>query len=324
MFETDSEQVLWRKDAKDFEKVFLKKLEGAGREVSWTSFALRDWRTTLAFMSVSALLLALSVRTSSLVNLTFCVGRIECVHASGDLQMDCVQTPSYWSDSSLQLFDSWRSFLTTWSRSTRLETRAKESNMCASFLVSNLQAQCKWMLGYVHLQPTVILRVVWVRAWVLGPEGWWTVLVKVNSERNFWATVSPKWFSIGPWVKLFRPSGRGRPLGRNFWPPPAGTSYLGETWQKVSPKCGVGVLTWATLLFSSLLFSSLLFSSLLFSLLFSSLLFSSLLFSSLLFSSLLFSSLLFWNSASKMYSKLRQRRCPGTSVRFYCCRLAGR
>ena len=87
------------------------------------------------------------------------------------------------------------------------------------------------------------------------------MLVKGNSERNFWATVSPKWFSRGLWVKLFRPSGRGRPLGRNFWPPPAGTSFLGETWQKVSPKCGVGVLTWATLLFSSLLFSSLPFSS---------------------------------------------------------------
>ena len=37
----------------------------------------------LAFMSVSALLLALTVRTSSLEN------------QSGDLQMDCFQTPSY-------------------------------------------------------------------------------------------------------------------------------------------------------------------------------------------------------------------------------------
>ena len=40
----------------------------AGREVSWTSFAWWDWRVALAFMSVSALLLALSVRTSSFVN----------------------------------------------------------------------------------------------------------------------------------------------------------------------------------------------------------------------------------------------------------------
>ena len=110
------------------------------------------------------------------------------------------------------------------------------------------------------------------------------MLVKGNSERNFWATVSPKWFSRGPWVKLFRPSGRGRPLGRNFWPPPAGTSYLGETWQKVA-KSFAQVRGWGfDLGDSSLLFSSLLFSSLLFS----SLLFSSLLFSSLLFSSLLF------------------------------------
>ena len=70
---------------------------------------------------------------------------------------------------------------------------------------------------------------------------------KHNSGRNFWAQISPKWFSRGPWAKLFRPCGRGRPLERNFWPPPAGTSYLGDTLQKVSPKCGVGVLTWAKL-----------------------------------------------------------------------------
>ena len=42
--------------------------EIAGRELSWTSFAWWDWRMAVAFMSVSALLLALSVRTSSLVN----------------------------------------------------------------------------------------------------------------------------------------------------------------------------------------------------------------------------------------------------------------
>ena len=42
--------------------------EIAGREVSWTSFAWWDWHMALALMSVSALLLALSVRTSSLVN----------------------------------------------------------------------------------------------------------------------------------------------------------------------------------------------------------------------------------------------------------------
>ena len=40
----------------------------AGREVSWTSFAWRDWRMALAFMSVSALLLALTVRTSPLLD----------------------------------------------------------------------------------------------------------------------------------------------------------------------------------------------------------------------------------------------------------------
>ena len=64
-----------------------------------------------------------------------------CVHASEDLQMDCDKTLSSSSDSSLLLLDPWRSFLTTWSRSTRFETRTKETNMCAHFLVLNLQAE---------------------------------------------------------------------------------------------------------------------------------------------------------------------------------------
>ena len=106
-------------------------------------------------------------------------------------------------------------------------------------------------------------------------------------------TISPKWSR--------------KALGRNFWPPPAGTSYLGETSKKVSPKCGVGVLTWAKLLRpglqsfaqvntqtphsgETLCKPSLGTLGRLFSLLFSSLLFSSLLFSSLLFSSRLVSS----------------------------------
>ena len=37
--------------------------------------------------------------------------------------MDCDKTLSSSSDSSLLLLDPWRSFLTTWSRLTRLETR---------------------------------------------------------------------------------------------------------------------------------------------------------------------------------------------------------
>ena len=107
-----------------------------------------------------------------------------CVHASGDLHVDCVQTPSYWSDSSLLLFDSWRLLLTAWSRSTRLETRTKESNMCASFRVLNLQMRWKWMLRSVHLQPTVIFRVVWIRAQALRPERWWTMLEKGRVRGN--------------------------------------------------------------------------------------------------------------------------------------------
>ncbi len=107
-----------------------------------------------------------------------------CVHASWDLHMDFGQTSSCWSDFSLLLFDSWRSFLTTWSRSTRLETRVKECNLCASFRVLNLHAQWKWMLGYVHLQPTVILRVVCIRAQMLGPERWWTMLEQGKARGN--------------------------------------------------------------------------------------------------------------------------------------------
>ena len=186
MFETDSEQVRWRKDAKDFEKrvqsawnyskgceldqfCLVRLAHGAGIHVGVCVVAClvcqNQFTCKLNFMRRSR---SLSV----------------CVHASGDLQLDCVQTPSYWSDSSLLLFDSWRSFLTTWSRSTRLETRTKESNMCASFRVLKLKAQWKWMLGYVHLQQTVILRVVWVRAQVLGPERWWTMLEKGKVRGN--------------------------------------------------------------------------------------------------------------------------------------------
>ena len=90
----------------------------------------------LAFMSVSALLLALTVRTSSLVNETFCVGRThnQCVFT----RLGIYTLTAF---SSLRFFDSWRSFLTSWSRSTRRETRTKESDMCASFRVLNLQVQ---------------------------------------------------------------------------------------------------------------------------------------------------------------------------------------
>ena len=134
MFETDSEQVLWRKDAKDFEKrvksawncwkgseldqfCLVRLAHGAGIHVS---------------VCVVACLVCQNQFTCELNFLRRSHSLSVCVHASWDLQMDCVQTPSYWSDSSLLLFDSWRSFLTTWSRSTRLETRTKESNICAS------------------------------------------------------------------------------------------------------------------------------------------------------------------------------------------------
>ena len=88
----------------------------------------------LAFMSVPAVLLALSVRSSSLANQNFlhrshsllCV----CVQATGDSQMDCTQTPSCCSDSSLLLFEYWLSFSTAWSHLRKHGPRS--SNSCAS------------------------------------------------------------------------------------------------------------------------------------------------------------------------------------------------
>ena len=52
--------------------------------------------------------------------------------------------------------------------------RLKEFHMCASFRVCNcnVQAQRKGMFGYVHLQPSVILRVLEERAQVSRPERW--------------------------------------------------------------------------------------------------------------------------------------------------------
>ena len=206
--------------------------EIAGREVTWTSFAWWGWHMALAFMSVSPLSLALLRRSHSLS---------VCVHVSLGLQMDCVQTPSYWSDSSLLLFDSWRSFLATWSRSTRLETRTKESNMCASFGVLNLQPQGKWILGYVQLQPTLILTVVWERAYVSGPENWWTMPENGKVRRNsgggserYWRANRSSCLAIGR-ERLFEPSG--------CWFPPQcpsgevkfldlfGTDYCESIWQ---------------------------------------------------------------------------------------------
>ena len=186
MFETDSEQVLWRKDAKDFEKRVKSAwncLQGSELDqVTWVILAHGSG------IHVSVCVVACLVfQNHCICELNFLRRSHSLsmrVHAFWDLQVDCVQTPSYWSGSSLLFFDSWRSFLATWSRSTRLETRTKESNMCASFRVFNLQAQWKWMLGYVHLQPTVILRVVWVRAQMLGPERWWTMPEKGKARGN--------------------------------------------------------------------------------------------------------------------------------------------
>ena len=62
-----------------------------------------------------------------------------CVHASGHLQMDCGQTQLL--KRQFVAVVRFLAFLTTWSRTTRLETRTKGSNVCASFREFNLQAQ---------------------------------------------------------------------------------------------------------------------------------------------------------------------------------------
>ena len=69
---------------------------------------------------------------------------------------------------------------------TRLETRTKESNMCASLRVietcghnesKDCPRQLRWEVSSrLHHRPTYsALREVWVRAYLLGPERWWTM-----------------------------------------------------------------------------------------------------------------------------------------------------
>ena len=74
--------------------------------------------------------------------------------------------------------------MTKWFYSTRLETRTKESSICASSWVANLCAQWKWLLGYLRQQPTNQLREVWVWAFLLGPERWWTMPEKGKLRGN--------------------------------------------------------------------------------------------------------------------------------------------
>ena len=70
---------------------------------------------------------------------------------------------------------------------TRLETRTKESSMCAShWILRNLKAKWKWKLPFgclgvikllfaQHRPVTLVLLYGCERAYMLGPERWWTM-----------------------------------------------------------------------------------------------------------------------------------------------------
>ena len=73
---------------------------------------------------------------------------------------------------------SLHTMLTKWSSTTRLETRTKESTKYASIWVSNPSAKWKYKMGRRTAAPSAglwILLKVWVGAYLLGPERWWTM-----------------------------------------------------------------------------------------------------------------------------------------------------
>ena len=75
---------------------------------------------------------------------------------------------------------------------TRLETRTKEFNVCASLLQRSYNAQYMWSHIYCKLLPAYLFEHVWVWAYALGPERWWTVPVKGEVWGN--SGGSPSWY----------------------------------------------------------------------------------------------------------------------------------
>jgi len=86
---------------------------------------------------------------------------------------------------------------------TRLETRTKESKVCASQW-QELLAEWKWLLILLPWQPTFQLWLVCVWAHALGPERWWTMpgknKVRGNSDGSllrYWRANRSSYLGIG-------------------------------------------------------------------------------------------------------------------------------
>ena len=118
--------------------------------------------------------------TSLIIKIDVCTVHVVSWYYCHQLHM-FVESLSTWCFLAWKVFvlfaaHSCAGLLTKWFFSTRLETRTKESSTCASSQMSSLCAQLKWQLVSLLQQPTNQLKEVWVWAFVLGPERWWTML----------------------------------------------------------------------------------------------------------------------------------------------------
>ena len=194
--------MLWRNDTKDFEKR-VKSAWNCWKGSDLDQFCLVR-SAHCAGIHVSVCVVACFVCQNQWICELNIMRRSHslsvCVHASGDLQVDwVVEVTVHCCCSILGV-----RFRPHGLVRPVLKHGPRSLDMCASLRVLNLQAQWKWMLGYVHLQLTVILRVVWVRAHRLGPERWWTMpekgKVRWNSgggSQRYWRANRSLYLGIG-------------------------------------------------------------------------------------------------------------------------------